>query len=1042
MSMSLRGWCTLVWALLVLAADRAAAQRATSWRAFKLADGLPESACISVALAPQGRVLVKHLTRPAITQLDGYETKVVPLTQNSTTRVYESPGGQLWTLLPEGLQEFKEGAWVVHPLTEIAKEVQAGSTRGINPIALCVVKQGQVIALLPDRLVKYNFDYPEQPQAEVLRVASQTRLERFSDLMLSRDGGVWIAGTRGIAKVSGPVRNLKSDSNWEEFAPPEGTPVTNFYELHETAEGGVTLIGESTQNQQKVIVEFDGRAWSLHGVGEQKIRHAWRGPDGQGWAASIDSLFQWREGSADLVENEDLSARQYFDVAVEPGGTFWLATTEGLFRYAPLAWQAPEAVKRFSSVIHCMSGDGQGKLWYIAGGVLHGLLDEKHEEIELPEMMPAGEPVRALFTLKAGGLVLQAGDRLFGFEPEGRRFKQIQFGAARAKALGLLQDGRLAVECWQSKAGGSELFAYDGVSVAAFPAPAPEATLGAHLSTIFGAQNGDLWVSGELGTARYHDKKWRAFVSSDKTTPENGLFFCEMPDGRIWCATPDSIWEFDGKNWSASRRGFDRINGMVRSPDGSVWVASSSGLYRYSQGAWVENGLEEGLPSSAIRQIVEDQRGRLWAGTLHGLSLYHPDADSDPPRTYLQEFSESEKNIRQGSAFVVSFTGRDRWKVTARDRLLYSHRLDDGEWSPFQEANTVSFNELATGKHYFQVRAMDRNCNLDPKPASLEFAVVLPWYRETRLVGISLAGMAVAVFFAALAFKSHRQLVRSYAEVEKKVAQRTHELEMANRELLHSQKMTALGTLAAGIAHDFNNILSIIKGSAQIIEDNVDKQEKIRTRVDRIKTVVEQGSGIVKAMLGFSRDSEQQTGYYDVNAIVDDTLKLLGDRFLREVEVEFRPALDLPEASFARDFVQQILLNFIFNAAESLSERKRIVVSTLYSDEVPPGVVLAPAKTRGWIRISVQDFGCGIAPENMGRIFEPFFTTKAFSARRGTGLGLSMVYELAKKMEAGIAVETVVDKGSTFTLIMPVRGLGARGTEIEHEHPEHTDHRG
>ena len=69
----------------------------------------------------------------------------------------------------------------------------------------------------------------------------------------------------------------------------------------------------------------------------------------------------------------------------------------------------------------------------------------------------------------------------------------------------------------------------------------------------------------------------------------------------------------------------------------------------------------------------------------------------------------------------------------------------------------------------------------------------------------------------------------------------------------------------------------------------------------------------------------------------------------------------------------------------------------------------------------VRDVGCGISPENLPRIFEPFFTTKAFSARRGTGLGLSMVYELAKRMEAGIAVESVVDQGSTFTLILPVR---------------------
>src|SRR4029077_10958524 len=172
-----------------------------------------------------------------------------------------------------------------------------------------------------------------------------------------------------------------------------------------------------------------------------------------------------------------------------------------------------------------------------------------------------------------------------------------------------------------------------------------------------------------------------------------------------------------------------------------------------------------------------------------------------------------------------------------------------------------------------------------PQPASLEFVVLIPWYRESRLVFISAAGGAAPLVFAALAFNRQRPSRPCYREVEKKVAQRTLELERANRELLHSQKMNALGTLAAGIAHDFNNILSIIKGSAQIIEENLDDSKKIGTRVERIKTVVEQGAGIVKAMLGFSRESDQQAGRCDLNEAVKDTIKLLGDRFLREVQI-------------------------------------------------------------------------------------------------------------------------------------------------------------
>jgi len=324
------------------------------------------------------------------------------------------------------------------------------------------------------------------------------------------------------------------------------------------------------------------------------------------------------------------------------------------------------------------------------------------------------------------------------------------------------------------------------------------------------------------------------------------------------------------------------------------------------------------------------------------------------------------------------------------------------------------------GKHLFQVRAMDRAGNMEMKPVQMELTVILPWYRQPRLVLLLAIALVVVTFFAGLAFNRHRKLQHSYAEVERQIAERTRELEMANRELLNSQKMNALGTLAAGIAHDFNNILSIIKGSAQLIEENTGNPQKIKTRLDRIKTVVQQGAEIVDAMLGFSRGSDSPAAPCDLNAVIADTIKLLGDRFLREAEVRFERGGELPEVSAPKEFVQQILLNFIFNAAEAQVDHKQITLTARTTRKLPPEIVLKPAPAPAYVLISVRDRGCGIAPEIKSRIFEPFFTTKALSTRRGRGLGLSMVYELAKKMEAGLAVESMPGRGSTFTLILPV----------------------
>jgi len=546
--------------------------------------------------------------------------------------------------------------------------------------------------------------------------------------------------------------------------------------------------------------------------------------------------------------------------------------------------------------------------------------------------------------------------------------------------------------------------------------------------TVFKARNSDLWLGSDNKVAWVRDETLQVFTSTNQLGPEQVSAFVESPDGRIVCATPTKVWEFDGRNWLALRSGFDHVNALCYTRSGTLWVASNNGLHRCVRGAWVRNDLADGLPSACVTDVYEDAAGQILARTAAGQSRFNPEADIAPPRTFIRPLPGERQQIREGNAIRLAFSGRDRWNVTTPERLLFSFRLDEREWSPFQDLTEVVFADLPVGKHYFQVRAMDRNANLDPQPAKLVFAIVLPWYRETRLVVILTGALGVAVFFAALAFNRHRRLQHSYADVERQVAERTRELELAQRELLHSQKMNALGTLSAGIAHDFNNILSIVKGSAQIIEDNPDDPEKIHTRVDRIKTVVQQGAGIVEAMLGFSRQSPDQTAPADMNAIVEDTLKLLGDRFLRETVVKFDRGVHLPEIFVARDFVQQILLNLIFNAAEAIERhqpagqtRSQITVRTQLTNTLPAGLFLKPAAADTFIQISVTDTGGGITPENLPRIFEPFFTTKAMSSQRGTGLGLTMVYELARKLEAGLAVKSQPGTGSAFTLILPLK---------------------
>ncbi len=688
----------------------------------------------------------------------------------------------------------KDGAWQLYPVPELAAACRA---RPEGEIPLCPIRQNVVLCLLPERLAEVNAESAGNLRLQTLREAGQTKIGQFTAMTIGAGDELWVVGENGVAQVAGPQRSLSAASEWRESIPPEALRLHNL-RRPEPDESGLTLVADAAEEGRRMQVHFDGAHWEARALGAANIQFAWRGPDNTSWAAASNALYRWRGGELETVTN--LSPRVYLDAGVDWRGTFWLATSEGLVRFTPALWRAPEAGAKVNAAVQRLA---EGELVTDVAGQLITFDSD-----------PASRAV----------LAIADGRRVF------------------SRRLGLLRDGRVCFEIVpvDGPRASRRLETGDGTNFQALPFLPPDTGNDGDFSCLLETQTGDVWLGGTFGTAWLHDR-WTVFPSSDSTAPQGVCHLVELPNGRIWSASREKIWGFDGKNWSIVRSGMNHINAMIPARDGSVWVGGQGGVARFFRGNWIQNGAEEGWSGGAIGALCEDQRGGIWAVGDKGLERFHPEADSDPPRTLLQPMREKEKNIPEEGVMVVSFGGGDKWQMTAAGRLLYSHRLDEGEWSPFTEATSVTFSDLAPGKHYFQARAMDRAGNVDPDPAHLEFAVVLPWYQESRLVLIASAGTAAAVFFAWLAYKRHRQLVLSYAQVEKQVAERTRELGLANQELLQSQKMRALGTLAAGIAHDFNNILSIIKGSTQIIEDNLDNPAKIRTRADRIKTVVDQG---------------------------------------------------------------------------------------------------------------------------------------------------------------------------------------------------------
>jgi signal transduction histidine kinase len=288
------------------------------------------------------------------------------------------------------------------------------------------------------------------------------------------------------------------------------------------------------------------------------------------------------------------------------------------------------------------------------------------------------------------------------------------------------------------------------------------------------------------------------------------------------------------------------------------------------------------------------------------------------------------------------------------------------------------------------------------------------------LISIILGGVLLAVSSAFFVLRRHRGLVEAYQQTELQMIGRTRELELAKAEIMHTQKMKALGTLAAGIAHDFNNLLSVIRMSNKLI-GRADVSQETQENVAEIERAVQQGKRVVGSMLGYSREPETCSGPFSVAEMVEDMVAMLNKQFLSGITLTLELAPDARPVGVSRGRLEQALLNLVVNAAEAMNGIGSLRLALRNITQLPESgvVVLKPRAAEHYLEVTISDSGPGISPEILSEIFEPFFTTKTTGAAHGTGLGLSLVYSIAEQHGFGLNVETKVGQGTTFCLVIP-----------------------
>ena len=924
---------------------------------------------------------------------DGLRFTTLPSPGPNVT-VREGPDGRLWALLPvpnglQGIQTLDGELWATTPLPDV--QPFAAGSRDFLPWAA-----DRVLILTPDRILEY-----EQASGSVreLLSADGTGIGRFLGCGNRAAGGAWVVGAKGVAQLDagGAVPRTWRAPAWASGALRAA--------LTEGRDGSLWLV-LGLDGGRQVVAQTDGTRWTRLAEGQEARGNwvaAWPGADDDWWLATAHyptfDLKVTSGGEQRVLPPARMLSGQLLAVTAASDGGVWLATAQGVVRHTPAAWRAPSADLQMSQPTGPLLQTSRGDLIAAQVSRLMHSIDGSHwHGHEYPRPLGLGAVHHSGILVERGGgteVAFSTTEGLMRLDGETDVLTLTPLaiaGAVSFSTLGKARDGGVwllvnpgGLRTWIQSHGGqtpSRRIEGDTVWRTIYPREIVE------------TDAGDVYVIPDgTGVARWRDGRLD-HIGAREGYPGNGAFCgAQVAPGRVWFGDRDAVIELEGGNWRVVRDGLQTVRAVVPARDGSVWVTSGTGLHHYRDGSWLTVTEADGLPDGAMVDVIEDCNGGIWASGIAGLTRHHPEADLDPPDTRLDGANPREVPPSGHVQFV--FSGADPGSTTSSNRLLFSWRADGGVWTPFAPVSVARLQALTTGAHTFEVRAMDRNGNVDPSPATFAFEVLRPWFLATGFLLVGLPGLLLLGTGAGLVVTRHLRLGRLVEErtaalqqAHKQVLKEVDERQQAEARFRQAQKMEALGRLAGGVAHDFNNLLTVISGYAELLGADPAATDQSRDALGEIAKAAGRATALTRQLLAFGRHQVSRLEAIDLNAVVRDVSKMLARLLGEDVTLEFEATPDLWTVAADRGQMEQVLINLAVNARDAMPRGGRVAITlqnAMLDDEFCRGHEgMSPG---AYVRVGVADEGAGIDVSMLDRIFEPFFTTKA--SGKGTGLGLS-----------------------------------------------------
>jgi len=548
--------------------------------------------------------------------------------------------------------------------------------------------------------------------------------------------------------------------------------------------------------------------------------------------------------------------------------------------------------------------------------------------------------------------------------------------------------------------------------------------------------------------------------------------------GIVWAGTDIGLFQYDEAkdkfvqfNPPVFSMGIETILNILEDNQQNLWITTANSIIKISANReYVQLfNADYGIFSLDWNWLnnFKATDGRIFIGGLKGYYMFKPEeinvSNPAPVLNFAQLIIGSKEIFPGGDDGILS---APIWKTekinlsynqntfsvdfvavnyNSSDATKYQYKLEtfDKEWNNLGTDHKASFFNLPPGGYTLHIRAVNSEGTVTEKKLSI--IISPPWWKTWWAYCL----YALLIGGSILAYIQYRSkaLKRENLVLEQKVEHRTKQLQESieslkatQAQLVQSEKMASLGELTAGIAHEIQNPLNFVNNFSEVNSELIAemKEELAKGNIEEAKTIAndideneqkiifhgKRADGIVKGMLQHSRSSSGQKELTAINALADEYLRL-AYHGLRAKDKSFNATMktDFDETIGNINIIPQdigrVILNLITNAFYVVSEKAKAEGGKQNAEgkAYEPSVSVSTKKINGIVEIKVKDNGNGIPPKVLDKIFQPFFTTKP--AGQGTGLGLSLSYDIVKAHGGEIKVTTTEMEGTEFTIVLP-----------------------